>query len=159
MCCILWEPVRELARAKLRSWALSSAGSAWGFHRSAAAMKALRLLSNQILSRVPPLLGEMACLQATRGQIDLLIYEMLYHGIRRKNKLKQSDSARQLKSQCIASKLSTKLIASCCSKRKKFLFCSLLWYEIDISNSAETTKSLLTLPSPKMHFKHMPSYW
>lgn len=82
----------ELALAKLWSQAPSSSASAWGLPQVSCCTEGLQTLKNQLLSRVPPLLKEMTCLQATRGQT----YEMLYHGIREK-KFKQSDSARQLK--------------------------------------------------------------
>lgn len=86
----------KLALAKLWSQAPSSSASAWGLPQVSCCTEGLQTLKNQLLSRVPPLLEEMTCLQATRGQTYLLIYEMLYHGIREK-KFKQSDSARQLK--------------------------------------------------------------
>lgn len=78
ICYIFWKHVTKLALAKLRSWTLSSSASAWGFPQVSCALKVLRLLRKQLLSRVPLLLEEMNCLQATWGQADLLVCMRCY---------------------------------------------------------------------------------
>lgn len=74
-------------------------------------------------------------------------------------KFKRSDPARQFKKPTLYNQGFNRADYKLLFQDTTFLFYSVMWYEIDISKSSETTKSLLTLPSPKMHFKHMPSHW